>query len=577
MRNKIGTKVFLMILVLAVIFSVNIIATFSSLKKVEDAGKRVNEQYMPLEMTYAELVQTVERSQKYINIICLYDDAKLRAGLEESLDSDWAAAQAEMEQMRQLVNSIGSQQLSETYEGFAAYAVSVYDGIAVLREMVAAGDFVNANIYLGVDFQNMMVSSEEIQNSFKEAMKNGVSETSASYKQRIQGCFIVTLIMLAAFILSFIVIMVLSRRIISKPAQNAGKQLSDIIESIHMNEGDLTERIQINSHDEIGVLAGGINEFLEQLQQIMAKIQRESGKMQASVRSISDGIMNSNQNVSGVSAVMEQLSASMQEVSSTVEQLNDHANGLLNRTAGIHSQSVEGTQFVEEIKERASYIKAKTEESKSNISVMMGEKQTQLMGAIEESRKVEEITRLTGDILEISSQTNLLALNASIEAARAGEAGKGFAVVADEIRVLADNSRETANDIQNISDTVILSVEKLVSNANELIAFMNDAIMKDYDSFFEMSTQYYDDAETVNGIFDSFKEGAEELKQAVDEMVNGIGGITIAIDESTKGITNAADNAGGLVEVITDIQRETESNMSISNELQHEVERFKNI
>lgn len=72
-----------------------------------------------------------------------------------------------------------------------------------------------------------------------------------------------------------------------------------------------------------------------------------------------------------------------------------------------------------------------------------------LQASMENSKKVTRINDLSNDILEISSQTNLLALNASIEAARAGEAGKGFAVVAEEIRILADNSRETANSIQH--------------------------------------------------------------------------------------------------------------------------------
>ncbi len=91
---------------------------------------------------------------------------------------------------------------------------------------------------------------------------------------------------------------------------------------------------------------------------------------------------------------------------------------------------------------------------------MIREFDVALQASIEDSHQIENINSLTGDILSIAAKTNLLALNASIEAARAGEAGKGFAVVADEIRVLADGSKETANNIQQISKGVVDAVIK---------------------------------------------------------------------------------------------------------------------
>lgn len=108
-----------------------------------------------------------------------------------------------------------------------------------------------------------------------------------------------------------------------------------------------------------------------------------------------------------------------------------------------------------------------------------------LQASMENSKKVTRINDLTNDILEISSQTNLLALNASIEAARAGEAGKGFAVVAEEIRILADNSRETTNSIQEISKMVTGAVEGLADNAEEMMRYVNETILGDYDSMSE--------------------------------------------------------------------------------------------
>ena len=104
----------------------------------------------------------------------------------------------------------------------------------------------------------------------------------------------------------------------------------------------------------------------------------------------------------------------------------------------------------------------------------MAEKISEVVkNALVNCKSVNEIESLTSEILEISEQTNLLALNASIEAARAGEAGKSFSVVAEEIRELADNSKNTANDIQEISKKVIDAVGNVAGNSTELVSSMD--------------------------------------------------------------------------------------------------------
>ena len=572
--KKIGAKVLAMLLILAVVFGINAAATFYGLSNVQKSGTVVSEQYLPLEIHYGEVTRTVERSMKYINIIALFDNPDLRMGLEGALQGDYAIAQEHLSEMDKLITSIGDTRLREAFDVYQDYAMTTYSMIFEIQTYVDAGDFYGANMYMQEKFQAYVEGAEGLQNELADAMLSGANSTSAQYNDAIKMSYMITIVLAIIFVIAIIIMIIIANVSISKPAKLAGMQLSGIINGIHNNNGDLTGRVNVKSKDEIGVLANGINEFIAQLQAIMTKIQSESSRMQMSVNSINEGIIDSNENVNGVSAIMEELSASMEQVAATVEGLNDNAKLILDKTAEIYNQSESGNELVDEIKDRASSIKERTEASKTNISEVMGMKQSQLMDAIEDSKQVEQITKLTGDILEISSQTNLLALNASIEAARAGEAGKGFAVVADEIRVLADNSRQTANDIQTISDNVIVSVERLVQNANELIEFMNESILTDYDGFFDMSNQYYNDAESVNEIFSRFSESAKDLQDSIESMANGIDGINIAVDESSKGISNAADNTGGLVQAIGDIQRESESNMSISNELQSEVGRF---
>ena len=200
-----------------------------------------------------------------------------------------------------------------------------------------------------------------------------------------------------------------------------------------------------------------------------------------------------------------------------------------------------------------------------------------LQASMENSKKVTRINDLTNDILEISSQTNLLALNASIEAARAGEAGKGFAVVADEIRILADNSRETANSIQEISKMVTDAVEGLADNAEEMMRYVNETVLGDYDSMVETGERYDQDATKFGMVLQNFADETEELRHIMKEIVVSVGTISTTIEESAKAIGAVAKGASGLAENMNSINNSMSENAEISTTLQEEVGKFQNL
>lgn len=209
------------------------------------------------------------------------------------------------------------------------------------------------------------------------------------------------------------------------------------------------------------------------------------------------------------------------------------------------------------------------------VKETINDKQTALFTSIEESKQVEEINHLTNDILEIASQTNLLALNASIEAARAGEAGKGFAVVADEIRSLAENSRETANDIQKISSNVVGAVENLMRNANDVIEYMQREVMEDYKGFEGAADIYYQRTESMNEIMNVFSENVLTLQSSMNEIANGISNISRAMNESAEGVATATESVSNFAGAISDIREQAKSNKAVSDQLLNEVYKFR--
>lgn len=382
-------------------------------------------------------------------------------------------------------------------------------------------------------------------------------------------------------IIFIIVFMVITTRIvkidIATPAKSASAHLSGIVEKIENNRGDLTERIQTKSKDEIGQLVEGINGFMDQLQNLMRKIQEESEKMMISADEVSGQVDESNKSAMNVSAATQQLAASMEEVAATLEQISKGSKDILERVEGMDASAQDGAANILKIRNHAREMKSQAEQSKNTTIGVFREVGTSLQQAVGESKSVEQINALTGNILDIASQTNLLALNASIEAARAGEAGKGFAVVAEEIRVLADNSRETASNIQEISGIVTAAVNRLASEASKMLEFVNSEVMSDYDNFVDIIAQYEHDADEMNSTLTDFAEQADAMAATMKTMDEGIGNIAVTVDESAKGISGVAQDATQLVGAISLIQEQTEQNQAISKEMEGEVKRFEKV
>lgn len=445
-----------------------------------------------------------------------------------------------------------------------------------ISERYLAGDLAGAAAGMkGMTNQIETVTSKG--EAFDTLLEN---EASALAEQRIASSTFADAIAGGLFFVYIVValfMIIIVNRSVAGPAKNASGHLNTIIDRIENNEGDLTERIEVKTQDEVGQLVRGVNSFIGQLQGIMQKIRKESVRMNELVENITDGINDSNENASSVSATMQELSASMEEVAATLDQITMGSQEILNASKDMSGKAENGAEFVKEVKNRAEDVKAMATDSKESTSRMIEDIRALLQQAIENCQSVEKINELTGEILNISSQTNLLALNASIEAARAGEAGKGFAVVADEIRVLADNSRDTANNIQEISATVTQAVTELAKNSNDMIHFIDDTVLTDYDKFVDIANQYHTDADNMDDILRDFYNNAQELASTMSQMTEGIDGINIAVDESAQGVTVAAQSTSQLVEALSAIKSEADTNQEISRQLQGEVKRFKNI
>ncbi len=286
------------------------------------------------------------------------------------------------------------------------------------------------------------------------------------------------------------------------------------------DSGDLRERVDINTTDELGDMAGAFNHMMDKFQNIVNSVDRSTQQLSHAITQMSEITESTIDGVTRQRSETEQSAAGMNEMAASAQQTAHIADQANETTRQAHEQTENGLRIVEEATGSISELADEVEEASNVINALE-----------DHTAKIESILDVIGGI---SEQTNLLALNAAIEAARAGEQGRGFAVVADEVRQLAQRSAESTQQIQEM-------IHELQSRSKVAVDVMNTSRTKAETTV----TKANEAGEAFRTIAESMQQisslnaqimnAADEQSSVADEMSRNLVSISSVSEETEQG------------------------------------------
>lgn len=344
-----------------------------------------------------------------------------------------------------------------------------------------------------------------------------------------------------------------------------------------LESGDMTGRSaagRLKRKDEFGILERALNSMAATFDEVIGAVKRHGLTLAGDVDEVMEQLGELNDDISSVSAATEELSASMEETAASAQQIETISHQIETVSKNIAVRAQDGAEKVVSIHQRAQQAKKDTESNYQNAKDMKAEISGSLIQALEEAKVVEQIEVLAQSIMGITAQTNLLALNASIEAARAGEAGKGFAVVADEIRSLAEQSKVTAENIQQVTQKVTGAVQNLADDSSRLLNFVAEDVSKSFHQFTEIADAYNQDAADVDEMVTDFSAISEELLASIEGVLQSINDVSKAANEGANGTNEIAQRASNIVEKSENVITVMNEVGDASNEMREIVQKF---
>lgn len=374
-------------------------------------------------------------------------------------------------------------------------------------------------------------------------------------------------------VITYIVSLVLLGFLMGKFKKSMSK-LNDKVKELASGSGDLTKEIDIRTGDELEVIAGNMNTFISQVRGLVQDVARSTGEILSTGEALSATVSENvrvmaqmNEEMNGISVNMEESSASSHQLSQNLAESAENINTFAENVNEIR-------QMVAQANENAQSSCAAAKENRESAMRAIRELQQRMEQTSEDAQQIEKVKQIAEEISEIASETSMLSLNAQIEAARAGEQGRGFAVVATQVGQLSDAIDRAVAEITGINAQVLSAVGALTEVSEEMIRFVTEDIVKDYDAFARLGEEYGNTTDAIREQMVQIGDQSMFISRNIAQISESVQGITDTVAMTAESAGEIARSTSEISASLENLNATSQRNTQSSETLNEQVNKY---
>lgn len=352
------------------------------------------------------------------------------------------------------------------------------------------------------------------------------------------------------------------------------KKLDDKVKELAGGSGDLTKEIDISTGDELEVIAENMNEFIRQIRSLVKNVAQSTEEILVTGEELNATVSENTQVMLSMNVEIEEISENMEKSSESSKLLSQNLSESADHIVDFAKNVNEIRKMVQQANENAQATSIVAKENRKNSLDSIRVLEEKMRKTSKDAQKIEQIKQIAEEIGKIANQTKMLSLNAQIEAARAGTMGAGFAVVATKVGTLSHEIDKAVSQINEINGEVLLAVGALTTASEEMIRFVSEDVVKDYDAFANLGEEYGITTDTIFVQMAEIGDQSTQISRNISDINVEVQSITSVVAVTAESANELAQSTNQIAESLENLKTTSQKNTLHSETLNEQINKY---